>query len=220
MWRSDVADHPIDPRAPVDPAVRTPGREGLTGTAPANVFGGLPRDEDVTVAPDFRPAADQPAWRQDFPIDWPQDHYVERRDFMKFLALTSLAFAVGQIWIAAQGWMRAAFGVPAPRRVAAVSDVPVGGSLVFSFPGEHDPCVLVRLAERRFVAYGQKCTHLSCAVIPRPAEHTLHCPCHEGIFDLGSGRPIAGPPRRPLDLITLEFRGTDIYATSVTRRTV
>ena len=26
-------------------------------------------------------------------IDWPEDHYVERRDFVKFLVLTSLAFA-------------------------------------------------------------------------------------------------------------------------------
>src|SRR5579875_3286117 len=30
-----------------------------------------------------------PAWRQDFPIDWPQDHYVARRDFTKFLVLTA-----------------------------------------------------------------------------------------------------------------------------------
>ena len=52
--------------------------------------------EQITIAPDGRPMDEQPAWRQDFPIDWPQDQYVARRDFMKFLVLTSLAFAVGQ----------------------------------------------------------------------------------------------------------------------------
>src|SRR5205814_2092924 len=35
-------------------------------------------DEQLTPAPDGRPAAAQPAWRTDFPIDTPQDHYVAR----------------------------------------------------------------------------------------------------------------------------------------------
>ena len=42
-------------------------------------------------------------------------------------------------------------------------------------------------ADRDLVAYSQKCTHLSCAVIPRPEKGVLHCPCHEGFFDLRSG---------------------------------
>lgn len=55
----------------------------------------------MTMAPDGRPAAEQPRWRQDFPIDAAQDEYVARRDFTKFMVLTSLAFAVGQLWIVA-----------------------------------------------------------------------------------------------------------------------
>jgi hypothetical protein len=51
----------------------------------------VPERETISIAPDGGPAEEQPAWRQDFPIDWPQDHYVERRDFVKFLTLTSLA---------------------------------------------------------------------------------------------------------------------------------
>ena len=66
-------------------------REGLTGTTPANLYWPTPDPEQVTMPPDFRPLELQPAWRQDFPIDWPQDQYVARRDFMKFLVLTSLA---------------------------------------------------------------------------------------------------------------------------------
>ena len=80
--------------------------------------------------------------------------------------------------------------------------------------------MLVRLTDAEFVAYSQKCTHLSCAVIPKPAEGVFHCPCHEGIFDLRSGRAIAGPPPRPLPRIALELRGDDIYATGVDTRIV
>ena len=58
----------------------------------------------------------QPAWRNDFPIDWPQDQYVERRDFTKFMVLTSLALTVGQFWIAAQNWWRRRRGEPEIRR--------------------------------------------------------------------------------------------------------
>ena len=47
------------------------------------------------------------------------------------------------------------------------------------------------------VAFSQQCTHLSCAVVPQPEQNRLFCPCHEGAFDLQSGRPIAGPPNRP-----------------------
>jgi Rieske Fe-S protein len=90
---------------------------------------------------------------------------------------------------------------------------------MFSYPDEHDICVLVRLAQDQLVAYSQKCTHLSCAVIPRPEQGLLHCPCHEGFFDLRSGSPTAGPPRRPLPRILLEVRGREIYATGVETRT-
>ena len=45
-----------------------------------------------TTAPDGRPAADQPAWRQDFPIDAPQDQYLSRRGFTRFLMAASAAF--------------------------------------------------------------------------------------------------------------------------------
>jgi nitrite reductase/ring-hydroxylating ferredoxin subunit len=213
-----MAEMSRDPRAAIDPAINSPGREGLTGTAPASLYA-FDRDQ-ITIAPDFASPESQPAWRQDFPIDWPLDQYVERRDFVKFLVLTSFALTIGQFWIAGQNWLRRRLGLPEPRRIAALSALPIGGALVFSYPGEHDPCVLVRLGERDLVAYSQKCTHLSCAVIPRPAEGTLHCPCHEGLFDLRSGRPIAGPPPRPLPRILLEVRGGDVFATGIELRTV
>jgi Rieske Fe-S protein len=172
-----------------------------------------PRDT-ISRPPDARPDAEQPAWRHDFPIDWPQDQYVERRDFVKFLVLTSGAFTAGQFTIAAQS-MRRAGEVFAPKLIASLDQVAVGDSVVFEYPGEHDTCVLVRRGDEDLVAYSQKCTHLSCAVIPRPEQGVLQCPCHEGVFDLASGRPIAGPPTRPLPRIVLEIRGRDVYAVAV-----
>ena len=214
-----MAERPGGPRSEVDALINSPGREGLTGTAPVNIYVRRRERESITTAPDRSPEDQQPAWREDFPIDWPQDQYVERRDFMKFLVLISAALTAGQFWIAGQNWLRKRRGLPEIRRIASLADIPAGTSLVFQFPGELDNCVLVRLSERELVAYSQKCTHLSCAVIPEPAKGVLHCPCHEGFFDLRSGNPTAGPPRRPLPRITLEVRGQDVYATGVEVRT-
>lgn len=215
-----MADLRRNPRAAIDPAIDSPGREGLTGTAPASVYAPAFEREQITVAPDFASAEAQPAWRQDFPIDWPQDQYVERRDFLRFMVLISAAFTAGQAWIAAQNWYRRHSGQPPILRVAAIDAVPVGGSLVFAYPDEHQPCLLVRLAVTDFVAFNQKCTHLSCSVIPRPDENSFFCPCHQGRFDLRTGVPIAGPPKRPLTRIVLERRGSEIYAVGVEERTV
>jgi len=175
--------------------------------------------ENLSVPPDGRPLEAQPRWRQDFPIDLPRDEYVARRDFAKFMVLTSLAFAVGQVWILAQNLRRRAARALPVRAVARASRLPVGGSLVFAYPGEDDHAVLVRLGEERFVAYDQQCTHLLCPVIAQPERGRLHCPCHNGNFDLETGRPIGGPPERPLPRITLEIRGGVVYATGVEVRT-
>jgi len=91
---------------------------------------------------------------------------------------------------------------------------------MFTYPTAHDPCLLIRTRSGELVAYSQKCTHLSCAVVPKIDEGILHCPCHEGIFDLATGRNIAGPPPRPLPAIQLEVVGDEIYAIGVKERTV
>lgn len=176
--------------------------------------------EHYTIPPDGRPMSEQPDWRHDFPIDWPQDHYVARRDFTKFMFITSLAFVVGQFWIGFQNYFRKKKGKTPAVKVASLAAVPVGGSIVFQYPGPHDDCVLIRPEEKMLLAYSQKCTHLACAVIPRPAEGVIFCPCHEGYFDLKDGEPIAGPPQRPLPRILLKVWGDDVYATGVELRTV
>lgn len=169
--------------------------------------------------PDGRPHAQQPQWRQDFPTDVPEDQALARREFTKFLVLTSGGFVAGQCWIGAMSLFRD--GAPPPeKRIAAEDDVPPGGVVEFRYPSDDDPCLLLRLADGRLVAYGQQCSHLSCAVIPEPGGERLRCPCHNGSFETAEGRPVAGPPRRPLPRVTLAVREGIIYATGVEHRTV
>lgn len=170
---------------------------------------------EESAMPDGRPREQQPKWRRDFPVDTAQDEYVARRDFAKFLALISGAFVVGQLWIGVKSLLRRNAAPPPEVAIAKVSDVPVGGVVSFHYPHEHDPCLLLRLDEDRFLAFNQKCTHLSCAVLPDMKNREFVCPCHEGFFSMETGKPTAGPPRRPLPRIVLEVRGGTVYATGV-----
>lgn len=199
------------------------GRMVVPGAQARDVAEGVTDLERPTVPPDGAPAEAQPKWREDFPIDLAQDEYVSRRDLVKFLCLTSAGFVAGQGWVGVQSLIRRGRAQPAPLAIARVDDLPIGGAKVFEFPEGSAPRLLVRIGERSFVAYEQQCTHLQCPVVPavRPAAAAdrgglqLHCPCHEGWFDLITGAPIAGPPQRALTRIELEVRGDAVYATGL-----
>jgi len=171
----------------------------------------------LTSFPDGRPECEQPKWRRDFPIDVEADEYGARRDFTKFMVLTSLAFACGQLWIGLLSLFRG--NKPPEQRIALVADLQVGEAISFHYPTDRDPCLLIRQSTDEFLAYSSLCTHLMCPVRPRLESNQLHCPCHEGFFDVSTGRPTAGPPRRPLPLIHLRIEGGIIYATDVEERT-
>lgn len=204
----------------VDARLDSPAREGLTGTARGDIYGPARDPESVTVPPDARPMSAQPKWRQDFAIDWPQDHYVARRDFARFMVLTSGAFVVGQGWVAASSLVRSRRPALPRVRIASAAATAAGTATVFRYPSESDPCLLIRTGEGELVAFSQLCTHLSCAVVPNFEEGVLHCPCHEGYFDLATGVNIAGPPPRPLPVIELELDGDDVYAVGVRTRAI
>lgn len=168
-----------------------------------------------SIPPDRAPVAAQPRWRRDFPIDWGEDEYVSRRDLIKFVVLTSGAFAVGQLWLA---W-KSLFGRRDPANrdqpIATVGELPVGGAKTFTYPEGSTPRLLVKTGPDAFVAYDQLCTHLQCPVVPVFRQGKLHCPCHNGWFDLTTGDPVAGPPQRRLPRVTLDVREGTVYATGV-----
>lgn len=154
-------------------------------------------------------------WREQFPVNRADDEYRSRRDFTRLLGLTSLAFVVGQLWIIARNLTHRVREKLPLLAISNVEDVPVGGFKLFHYPAQNDPCVLVRLAQDNWVAFEQKCTHLSCPVIPQPQQGRFFCPCHEGVFDIATGEPVSGPPRRPLIRITVTVGTGQVYATGV-----
>jgi nitrite reductase/ring-hydroxylating ferredoxin subunit len=159
-----------------------------------------------------------PLWREELSIFAADERYVNRRQFAKFLVLTSAGMFVGNLWILVRSWLTGKTAWPV-RPVATVDEIPVGGVKLFHYPGPEDPCILVRPAETEFAAYSQKCTHLSCAVYYSPGHRRLECPCHEGYFSVRDGRVLQGPPQRPLPRIVLERRGDQLVATGVDLQT-
>lgn len=154
-------------------------------------------------------------WREEFSIDAAEDAYVLRRQFTKFLVLTSAGMACGNGWI----WLRSLFARERPAFpevvVGRASELEKGSVRLFTYPGPQDPCILVRRASGSLAAFSQKCTHLSCAVYYAAARDRFECPCHEGYFSPDDGRVLQGPPPRPLPRIRIAQRGDDIVAIGV-----
>jgi len=158
---------------------------------------------------------ERPAWREEFSIDAPEDAYVLRRQFTKFLVLTSAGMACGNGWI----WLRALTASPREEypelSVARASEIAAGTVRMFSYPRPQDPCILIRRSNGELAAFSQKCTHLSCAVYYSADRDRLECPCHNGYFSADNGRVLQGPPPRPLPRIRIEQRGDEIFAVGV-----
>ena len=156
----------------------------------------------------------RPAWERDFPVRQGEDSYTTRREFTKFLGLTSIAFFLGTCWAATRRWMNQRFAAPAaPIAVARVEELAVGSSKLFRYPEADtgEPGILIRLEDQKFVALSQSCTHLACPVHFQAATKQLVCPCHSGFFSAEDGRVLGGPPKRGLDRYTIEIRDGTIY---------
>lgn len=154
-------------------------------------------------------------WNEEFSVHASEDKYVLRRQFSKFLLLTSFGMFAGNVWIWAKSLGRKPARAFAPKAIGSAAEVPVGGVKLFAYPGEQDRCILIRTAQNKFVAYSQKCTHLSCAVYYSKAKNRLECPCHEGYFSVADGSVLQGPPPRPLDRVEIEQRGGQLVAINV-----
>jgi arsenite oxidase small subunit len=163
-----------------------------------------------------RPKKSLPRWQADFPIAWDQDHYVTRRELAKFLALGSALVAGANLAIAITGKLRPE-RTYAAKRIGSAAALAPGQALLFRYPTDDDPCILVRTREGVLVAFSAVCTHLSCGVVYRASDDRLFCPCHNGLFECSptGARPIEGPPERPLPQIVLAVRGDDVFATGI-----
>jgi Rieske Fe-S protein len=60
-----------------------------------------------------------------------------------------------------------------------------------------------------YIAISDRCVHLGCPVRWVDAAERFICPCHGGVYDL-LGRPVSGPPVRPLDRFFTRVSGEDV----------
>lgn len=162
-----------------------------------------------------QPLNETTKWREDFPVDETQEHYVERREFTKFLLLISGSFVVGQVYIGFQKFFRTSTGKLPITKIASENQLAVNDFIRFEYPGKGDSCLLMRLSESQYVAYSSKCTHLMCPVIPKMDQKKLHCPCHNGWFSAENGDALSGPPPRGLPQIKLKIMNGEIYAEGI-----
>jgi nitrite reductase/ring-hydroxylating ferredoxin subunit len=98
-------------------------------------------------------------------------------------------------------------------QVMDAENMAANSALNFHYPGDKDSAILIRSADGTFHAFGQQCTHLACPVYYAREHQRLECPCHEGAFDAKTGNVLYGPPPRPLDVIDVEVRDGQVWAT-------
>jgi Rieske Fe-S protein len=96
---------------------------------------------------------------------------------------------------------------PPDRRVrVALARLEAEGRVEVEYAGE--PAEIVR-TDSGVAARSLLCSHFGCRVQWQEEAGRYRCPCHEGVFDR-EGRPVAGPPTRPLRRLPAEVSGRDI----------
>lgn len=93
-------------------------------------------------------------------------------------------------------------------RIGMKDDFAIGTGTIFEFGRK--PGILVRLGEDDFKAFTATCTHLGCIVQYRADLGQIWCACHNGRFDM-TGRNVAGPPPRPLDVFEVYLRNDEVW---------
>jgi len=163
------------------------------------------------------PRDQESLWRDEFSVFQERERFVNRRQLIKFLTLTSLGMFVGNIWILIKSLLPQRESYPRVT-IARAAEIPVGGVKLFRYPNEKEQCLLVRIGENDYAAYSQKCTHLSCAVYYSRQDNQLICPCHNGRFSIRDGAVIQGPPTRALPHVILERTDDEIIAAGMSGR--
>jgi Rieske Fe-S protein len=82
-----------------------------------------------------------------------------------------------------------------------LTDVATGARVRVEYDGA--PVELLR-TDAGIVARSLLCTHFGCRLRWSEEETRYRCGCHGGAFD-ADGRPVAGPPNRPLRSVHFEL---------------
>ena len=158
-----------------------------------------------------------PKWREDFPVEQEFDDFITRRDFVRFLGLVSAGLMVGNASIVVPSLFEEEGPFP-ETVVAGAGALEKGSWMVYKYPDERTPAILIRRENGDFVSFLQKCPHLACPVSYQKSDehHAEHigCHCHHGKFDIDSGQGTQGPPRelRPLRQVVLRVEHEKVTA--------
>jgi thiosulfate dehydrogenase (quinone) large subunit len=93
--------------------------------------------------------------------------------------------------------------VPSGQAVGAATQVPVGGSAVFTVPGSGDPGLVIQQQAGEFVAFDAICPHAGCTVAYQMASKIIACPCHGSEFNPKTGDLVRGPATHGLTRIKI-----------------
>ena len=200
----------------------------------------------MTLASEEKPATPEPK-KLAFP-DAPGSQ--GRREFLKIAVVASGLLAAGAAGSVARSLISPSpptTGAPTtfPRvKVANLSDLSTGAPVVFNYPLDTEPNVLVKLGQPAtngigpdgdIVAFSLICQHLGCiwGFLPtgtsppcnmayKASEPVGYCCCHGSQFDLtNAARVIGGPSPRPQPQVTLELDASGaIYATGMGAPTI
>lgn len=120
------------------------------------------------------------------------------------VALSSTALMVAGLaggyglfaWLSARFMLPARVGEVQQLFVTRVSDVPIGGGLLYQTPDGRTVNITRQSAGSTagdFIALSSTCPHLGCQVKWEPQNDRYFCPCHNGTFD-PTGKATGGPP--------------------------
>ncbi|MGH3663826.1 MAG: Rieske (2Fe-2S) protein [Micromonosporaceae bacterium] len=90
--------------------------------------------------------------------------------------------------------------------LAKVSDVPVGGGVVF----KDQKVVVTQPAKGEIKGFSAICTHKGCTV-EDVADGTINCACHGSKFDAANGDVKHGPATRKLPAKQVKVEGGEVF---------
>jgi len=93
-------------------------------------------------------------------------------------------------------------------KIGSLDDFPAGSMKKVQV---HDEDLLVANISGKIYAIGDKCTHRGCSLSEGTMEGTtVICPCHEGHFDLTTGKVTAPPPKKDASSCEVQLQGSDV----------
>jgi cytochrome b6-f complex iron-sulfur subunit len=135
-------------------------------------------------------------------------HEMTRGDFLHF-AIPSFA----ALWCLMAGYPIYRYLLPKKEAEArtkvgsvtlgSINDIPQGTGKNFKFGST--PAIITHTKDGEFHAFKAVCTHLGCTVQFVEEKDLIWCACHGGCYNPETGKNVAGPPPKPLEVLDVKI---------------